>query len=125
MGVLAEDMARLADEIQASRSARKALVKRLRQESKRLGASVTAMREQFQEAHGDTSRRMKAERVAFVSGLKQAVGGVRETVAADIEGARQAWFGARPVAARPAESTEKKPKRPARARQQSSKRRTR
>ncbi len=75
MGRITDDMTRLAGEIRAGHAARVSFVKDLKRE-------VAAMREGF--------RRQNKERARTVMAL-------RHEVAADLAGARRAWFGPSPA----------------------------
>jgi len=85
MGILTGDMTRLCDEISALRGAREAFIKDLARGAKEMQAG-------FRNARREMARKTKAERLAFVSGLKKKVSGMRKEFAADIAGARQAWL---------------------------------
>jgi len=86
MGNLTSDMTRLCGEISALRGAREAFLKGLVDGVKQMQAG-------FHHAHAEMARKTKAERKAFVSGLKKTVFGMRKEFATDIAGAHRAWFG--------------------------------
>jgi len=79
MGRLTDEMTRLVGEIVDMRGARKGFVKDLTN-------NTAALMANFHRAHRDMARRTKAERRAAVAHLKN-------TVAADLDGARRAWAG--------------------------------
>ena len=90
MGNLTSDMTRLCGEISAWRGAREAFLKELVDGVKQMQAG-------FRHAHAEMARKTKAERKAFVSGLKKTVFGMRKEFATDIAGAHRAWFGPPPT----------------------------
>ena len=93
MGILTGDMTRLCGEINASRGARKELMKDLARGTKDLKDAVSGMQAGFRNAHADMARETKAERVGFVSGLEKTVFDMRKNFATDLAGAHRAWFG--------------------------------
>ena len=93
MARLTEDMTRLSGEIRALHGSREALIKGLVRGANDLRHIVSGMRAGFRNAHNEMARRTKADRLAFVSGLKRTVAGLRREFAGDLAGARRAWFG--------------------------------
>ncbi len=93
MGHITGDMTRLVGEIRALRDARNKLIEDLTRGAKDLKDAVSAMLANFSNAHAAMARKTKAERMAFLSGLNNAVAGMRKEFAADLAGARLAWFG--------------------------------
>jgi hypothetical protein len=55
--------------------------------------AVAGMRAGFRNAHAEMAKISRAERVAFLSGLRRTVSAMRKRFTDDIAGARQAWFG--------------------------------
>jgi len=86
MGRLTEGMTRLCGEIVALRGARKGFVKNICH-------NVAAMRRGFSQARAEMAAKTKKERRAFVADLKGKVAGLRQELAADLDGARRAWAG--------------------------------
>lgn len=123
MGPLTEAMTRLCGEIVAGRGARLTFVKDLTQDVaamkahfrqehddmarhgkaerrrfvKGLEREVAKMQANFRKAHATMARKTGAERRAAVAHLKMTVGGMRREFAADLLGARRAWFGPSPA----------------------------
>ena len=100
MGTITKDMSRLHDEIGASRIARKACLDGLRNAVEGLRDGVENMLSDFHVIRTKTMKRAKAYRRAFVSDLQDKVLSLRNDVAdfrraaaADINGARAAFFG--------------------------------
>lgn len=93
MGHLTDDITRLCGEILTLRNARETLVRDLAQGTMDMKKAVSAMRTRFRDAHAEMTRKTKAERTAFKTGLRNNVAGLRNEFAADIAGARRAWFG--------------------------------
>lgn len=93
MGHLTDDITRLCGEILALRNSRETLVRELTRGTMDMKKAVSAMRTRFRDAHAEMTRKTKAERAAFKTGLRNNVAGLRNEFAADIAGARRAWFG--------------------------------
>ena len=58
-----------------------------------LADGVMRMIEGFHNSRAGMAKRGRADRLAFVLGQKRSVAGLRQAVAADLEGARRFWFG--------------------------------
>lgn len=100
MGRLTDDMVRLREEIEASRSARLAFALHLKRD-------VAEMQAGLREARLAGARRAKAERMqlindlaAYVSDIRTTVLGMRQGFAEDIAGARHVWRGRFPAGER-------------------------
>lgn len=100
MGRLSDNMARLRDEISASRSARLAFTFNLK-------SDVAEMQASFRDARIAASKTDKAERMqfigdlaAFVSDMRISVLGMRQKYVEDLSGARHAWQGKLPAVER-------------------------
>ena len=98
--VLADGESRLEGEIMSLQGRRIELVKDLKCGTGNLCEAVSGMRSGFREDLSRIARDGKAERLAFLAGLKTFVSDLREKVidmrqdfAADIQGARRAWSG--------------------------------
>src|SRR6266496_1285762 len=97
MGILTSDMKRLRREIRELRGTRKDLMLDLARGAKEMKDVVAGMRANFRNAHTDMARNMRAEREAFVFGLKRSVSGMRKEFADDLAGARRAWLEPTPA----------------------------
>ena len=86
MGHLTDDITRLVGEIKAGHAARVSFVKDMCQE-------VVTMREGFRRANEERAREVKA---------------LRQEVAADLAGARRAWFGPSPAERRAQKEAERR-----------------
>jgi hypothetical protein len=93
MGSLTDNMARLREEIEASRSARVAFAMHLKHD-------VAEMQASFRDARVANARIAKAERMqfindlaAYVSDLRTSVLGMRQRFAEDLASARHVWRG--------------------------------
>ena len=95
MGHIAQDLARLSNEIAGLREKRTAFMTELSNQ-------VKGMREGFRTAHAEMAKRVKDEGAAFVSHLRETVGGLRHEFAAENAAAHLAWFGAGAVGHRAA-----------------------
>jgi hypothetical protein len=87
MAGIANDLARLRDEISALHVKHMTFVKELK-------SSVPELLAGFRAAHEEMAQRVKADGVAFVSRLRETVAGLRLGFAADNAAAHLAWFGA-------------------------------
>ncbi|MBI3939342.1 MAG: hypothetical protein HY315_00770 [Acidobacteria bacterium] len=90
-GVLTRDMTRLCGEIGSMRRIRADLRYELARATKERRNGVSRMQKAFFDARLGMARRTKASRQAFISGLKNAVGAIRQELRTDLGGARQAW----------------------------------
>ena len=110
---LAQDMARLRDQITALRDARGELMDAMARTAAKMRDTVAEMRTGFSDAHADMASKTQAERTTFVSGLRESVNEFRQAVAAEIAGGHTAWlfgFGAQetaPAAGRTARTKER------------------
>lgn len=93
MGRLSDNMARLREEISASRSARLAFTSNLKRD-------VAMMQTNFRDERIAAAKRSKAERTqfigdlaTFVSDMRISVLGMRQKYAEDLAGSRHAWQG--------------------------------
>ena len=93
MGNLTNDMTRLREEIDKLRSSRGALMHELAQDVRGLKSSVASLLSEFASAHSDMAMNSKKSRVAFVSGIKELVAGMKRDMQNDLAGARNAWRG--------------------------------
>jgi hypothetical protein len=93
MGRLTEEMTRLQHEISALRDARETFGRDLEAFAEHLTEGVSALRGDFQDAHAEMAETTKAGLQAFVSGLRDSIGGLRQEIASDVAGARRAFFG--------------------------------
>ncbi len=93
MGRLTEDMTRLVGEIHAARDGRGRLMRDLAHATVEMKKAVVGMRATFRAAHADMARRQQRMLGDFASDLRATVGGVRKEFAAELAGARRAWFG--------------------------------
>lgn len=96
MGRLSDNMARLREEISATRYARLAFTLNLKRD-------VAKMQADFRDERIAAGKRAKAERMqfigdlaAFVSDMRISVLGMRQKFAEDLAGARHAWQGRSP-----------------------------
>ena len=92
MGNITNDMTRLRGEIDALRGARGALMQELARGARDLATMVSAIRADFDAAHTAMARKTARERVSYVSKIEKQVGRMRKENAADLKGARRAWF---------------------------------
>jgi len=102
MGTLTDDITRLCGEIVALRESREELLNALARASKDRGREVAHMLAGFRDALARVAKEGKANRVVFASNIRNAVtrlvkwvSDLRRGLAADIEGARKAWFGSK------------------------------
>lgn len=86
MGRLADDTTRLCDEIRALRGGREASLRSLK-------GAVAGWRARFRNEHAQMARKTKADRLAFVSGMRKEVSGLRNEFSTELAGAHKAWFG--------------------------------
>jgi hypothetical protein len=93
MAILAEHMTRLCGEIQTMRRTRTVLKDELENKMRERRTAVSQMQANFANAHAETAKRAKSDRLGFVSGLKQTVAGQRRGTNNDLAGAHRAWFG--------------------------------
>jgi hypothetical protein len=91
MGKLTDDTIRLREEIDTLRSSRRALMHELAQDIRGLKSSVASLLSDFASAHSDMAMNSKKSRVAFVSGVKELVAGMKKEMQNDLAGARNAW----------------------------------
>ena len=89
MGLLTNDMTRLRDDIDALHNSRGAFINDLMH-------NVAEMQSNFRNDHAEMASKTKDDLSTFVTGLKGSVADLLQQVAADIEGAHQAWFGQAP-----------------------------
>ena len=81
MGVLTDDTARLRDEVETSRDARRAFIKDTREVFiQDLKDTVWQMRARLREAQAEMARKTEAERSAFVADLEAKVGELQEAL---------------------------------------------
>jgi chemotaxis regulatin CheY-phosphate phosphatase CheZ len=92
MGKLTDDMTRLRGEVDALRGDRGALLQELGRGARELTTTVSAMQASFAAAHTAMARKTARERVSYVSKIEKQVGRMRKENAADLKGARRAWF---------------------------------
>ena len=109
---LAQDMARLRDQIEALRDARGELMCAMARTAAKMRDTVAEMRTGFRNAHADMASKTRSERTTFVSGLRDSVNEFRQAVAAEIADCHTAWlfgFGAAtaPAAGRTARTKER------------------
>lgn len=93
MATLTDDITRLCGEIQMLRRTRGALIDELEHKTTARRAAVSQMQASFANTHAKMAKRAKADRLTFVSNLKQTVGGQRRGTGSDLVGARRAWSG--------------------------------
>jgi hypothetical protein len=86
MGRLADDTTRLCDEIRSLHGGREASLRSLKDGVARLRAS-------FHNEHAQMARKTKADRLAFVSGMRKEVSRLRNEFSTELAGAHKAWFG--------------------------------
>ncbi|MGA2541789.1 MAG: hypothetical protein ABSG78_09580 [Verrucomicrobiota bacterium] len=111
---LSNDMTRLCGQIAAWRSIRADLMSNLAETRAQTQAAVSQMLAGFGEARSEMAQQTKVELGGFVGRVKEAVTGLRQTVAQlqddfreDLAGAHRAWHGASagpgsaPTAAKP------------------------
>jgi hypothetical protein len=91
--MLTEDMTRLSEEIVSMRRMRGSLMGHLHQDATERKQAVAEMCSQMGEARVAMARRTKNERMAFLSGLRRAVGAQCREMRNDLAGARRAWAG--------------------------------
>ncbi|MBI4763689.1 MAG: hypothetical protein HY787_03675 [Deltaproteobacteria bacterium] len=92
MGKLTNDMTRLRGEVNALRDDRVALMQQLAGGAKELATTVSAMQADFAATHSAMARKTRRERASYVSSIEKLVGRMRKMNAADLAGARRAWF---------------------------------
>ena len=123
MGLLTDDMTRLRGEVDALRSSREAFIEDMKTDVSHmqsdfrndhaemagklrddlgtfvseLEANVSEMKAGFNNDHAEMARKLRDDLGTFVSELRQETTGLRGEFAADIAGARRAWFGPSPV----------------------------
>ncbi len=90
---LTDGMIRLLEEISALRHSRAVLTYDLALGRIKLGHTVAEMIAGFQRDREEMGEKTKVEVAECVSGVKEAVAGLRAEFASDINGARQAWSG--------------------------------
>ena len=100
VGTITNDLSRLRGEIDASRMARSVFMKTMRTALEGLQDSLGGMLRDFRTARAKMVRRTAADRRAFMSdvqdkvqGLRKEVADLRHMAAADLKGARVAFFG--------------------------------
>jgi len=111
---LSNDMTRLCGQIAAWRSIRADLMSNLAETRAQTQAAVSRMLTGFGQARSEMAQQTKAELGGFVARVKEAVTGLRQTVAQlqddfrnDLAGAHRAWHGpgagpgSAPTAAKP------------------------
>jgi len=86
-------MTRLVGEIHAGRDERGRLTRDLKHATVEMKQAVAGMQARFRSAHDDMARSQQRMLRGFVSGLRATVAGVRKEFAAELAGARRAWFG--------------------------------
>jgi hypothetical protein len=97
MGNLTDDMTRLRGEINTLRSNRGVLMFDLAQNVKSIKSTVASLLSDFSSSHADMAINSKKSRVAFVSGVKEMVAGMKDDMQNDLAGARKAWCRATPA----------------------------
>ena len=85
MGNLTDDMTRLRGEVDALRSERGAQIR------DRV-ATVSTLLADFTADHTAMAKKSRKERESYVANIKKQVGRMRKENAADLKGARRAWF---------------------------------
>ncbi len=97
---LTNDMIRLCGEIATARDSRMVLRSNLTQSTADLKDSVSRAQTDLRQARAESADRTRTELGGFVSGVKEAVAQVTQTVAefreevkGDLAGARRAWSG--------------------------------
>jgi DNA-binding protein H-NS len=93
MATLTNDMARLCGEIQMMRRMRDALMNELEKKTRERRDAVSQMQANIATAHEQMATRTKANRMAFVSELKQTGAEQRQATSSDLAGANRAWSG--------------------------------
>jgi len=93
MGRLADDMTRLVGEIHAARDGRGRLMGDLKLATVEMKQAVARMQTTVRSAHAGMARRQQGMLRDFVSDLRATVTGGRKEFAAELAGARRAWFG--------------------------------
>lgn len=93
MATLTDDMTRLCGEIQMMRRMRGALMNELEHKTRERRTAVSQMQANFANEHAEMAKRAKANRLAFVSSLRQTGAGQRQTTSSDLAGAHRAWSG--------------------------------
>ena len=101
MGRLTDDMTRLAGEIHAGHSDRERLVGDLKRGMHELRLDVAGMQAAFRTGRREMARRQGQTLRGFVANLESTVGSLRQAVATDLAGARQAWTGGTTAAGEP------------------------
>ena len=86
MGRLADDTTRLCDEIRALHGGRETLLRSLK-------GAVAGLRASFRNGHAQMARKTKADRLAFVSGMRKEVFRFRKELSTELADAHKAWFG--------------------------------
>lgn len=112
MGTIAEDMARLRNEMKSLRDGREAFVRDLRaavpkilagyrkvhaqtaqQAAAERRAFVSRMLAGYRKSHAQMAEQTAAERRAFVSEMRKKSAEMQRELARDLAGFRQAWYG--------------------------------
>jgi hypothetical protein len=93
MATLTNDMTRLCGEIQMMRRMRGALMNELEKKTRERRDTVSRMQANIANAHEEMAARTKANRMAFVSDLKQTGAEQRQATSRDLAGAHRGWIG--------------------------------
>ena len=93
MGVFTEGMTRLCGEIVGLKRGRQALEKALAQDGRTRQRTVYQMCAEFTSARQTMHRKMRQDRLTFLTAIRRAVQAQRQTMQADLAGARRAWEG--------------------------------
>ena len=91
--MLTEDMTRLSGEIVSMRRMRGSMMGQMHTDATARKQAVAEMCSQMGEARLTMAQRTKTERMAFLNGLRRAVGAQCREVRNDLAGARRAWAG--------------------------------
>jgi hypothetical protein len=86
MARIANDLTRLREEIRTLHGGRETLLRSLKD-------AVAGLRASFRNEHAQMARKTKADRLAFVSGMRKEVSRSRNEFSTELADAHKAWFG--------------------------------